>query len=531
MRNNDETIKQNWHIPKRSSVHQTIGALKIIKELRLVGESWNGEARKRFNQALGTWGFTSKKTSLSDTARETLEALLKYLGLVYMSSNGPIEITAAGEALLREIEYHKPLKPRALKETAEAMGDIEPEMIKTQLLKLVISNPIIREYCVGVSISPLRETMRFMLDSEIGYLSREELAMFVFQMTSRDKFEGIKRNILDFRKLEPTKQLENIRYFCKTYIGNKLLGESSAIVKYWVSICKISGWFDKDYIGLKFKSGINLQEITKRILKYERYPIYDFEDNISLWLEYYGDPNVVDMPIDVQFTLLKYSQKLLLIIKKDNKIVSTGQFTEPIVAPLFPSKTYNIEIMDLNDEGKTVFSETYRFCGGKQKLLNFQPKSAVENQTAEEIAAEITDMITSEHGFDYGYFNRLQILEKVLGLGLKIDNPKKMSFHRGGRLEYIVYNLLKRYENNGLIKNVKWYGKIAQHGICNPAPGGQNGNPDITFETNNVHYVLELTTTPGIRAQWNSSEASSVPDHILNFKAKNNIHGKNGYGP
>jgi len=41
------------------------------------------------------------------------------------------------------------------------------------------------------------------------------------------------------------------------------------------------------------------------------------------------------------------------------------------------------------------------------------------------------------------------------------------------------------------------------------------------FEIEDYIFVLELTTIKGFRAQWNSSEASSVPDHIAKFKRLN----------
>jgi len=65
---------------------------------------------------------------------------------------------------------------------------------------------------------------------------------------------------------------------------------------------------------------------------------------------------------------------------------------------------------------------------------------------------------------------------------------------------------------------VFWYGNIGKYGICEPAPGGKEGNPDIIFEIDNYVFILELTTFRGNRGQWSSAEASSVPDHIAKFK-------------
>ena len=66
-----------------------------------------------------------------------------------------------------------------------------------------------------------------------------------------------------------------------------------------------------------------------------------------------------------------------------------------------------------------------------------------------------------------------------------------------------------------------WYGENKEFDIAAPAPGGKQGNPDITFEIDNYLFVVELTTIKGVRAQWNSSEASSVPDHISKMKKEN----------
>ena len=90
---------------------------------------------------------------------------------------------------------------------------------------------------------------------------------------------------------------------------------------------------------------------------------------------------------------------------------------------------------------------------------------------------------------------------------------------KGGRLEYLFYRLLVLLRNRNVIDEVFWYGRTEKYGICEPAPGGKEGNPDLVFVIDDVVFVLELTTFRGTRAQWSGSEASSVPDHIAKFKA------------
>jgi len=70
-----------WHIPKRASIHQIIGAVNIIQKLDIDGKKWPN-SRKFFDQKFAIWGFTCRGRSLSRNASETFEALMKYLGLV-----------------------------------------------------------------------------------------------------------------------------------------------------------------------------------------------------------------------------------------------------------------------------------------------------------------------------------------------------------------------------------------------------------------------------------------------------------------
>ena len=72
----------------------------------------------------------------------------------------------------------------------------------------------------------------------------------------------------------------------------------------------------------------------------------------------------------------------------------------------------------------------------------------------------------------------------------------------------------------GIIDSVTWYGKSREKfGIGMPAPGGKE-EIGYCFCNEDTTYVLELTTIRGNRAQWNSSEASSVPIILQNLSHK-----------
>jgi hypothetical protein len=160
-----------------------------------------------------------------------------------------------------------------------------------------------------------------------------------------------------------------------------------------------------------------------------------------------------------------------------------------------------------------TFTETDRI-----KLINLKLEHKTKALTIAIVCDKVSDFFSNKNeGFDKEYSLKLKTLLKVIG---------KNYFHnvfKGGRLEALFNELLTIAKNENKIDELFWFGKedISEYGIAKPAPGGKNGNPDLVFEINDYQFVLELTTYRGNRAQWNSSEASSVPDHISKFKNNN----------
>ena len=92
-------------------------------------------------------------------------------------------------------------------------------------------------------------------------------------------------------------------------------------------------------------------------------------------------------------------------------------------------------------------------------------------------------------------------------------NLHKSKNLRGSRLEYLFYKYFEKLENENIIDEVIWNGKIGQYGIPSPSPGGPTGSPDILLFIDDMIIVVELTTIKAKSQQW-SAEGASVPDHI-----------------
>ena len=88
---------------------------------------------------------------------------------------------------------------------------------------------------------------------------------------------------------------------------------------------------------------------------------------------------------------------------------------------------------------------------------------------------------------------------------------------RGAYYEYLFYKLLFSLEEENIIDEVIWNGKVGKYGLPSPAPGGRTGTPDIIFKINGIDFVLEVTTIKPKSTQF-KAEGASVPDHVRLYK-------------
>ncbi len=160
----------------------------------------------------------------------------------------------------------------------------------------------------------------------------------------------------------------------------------------------------------------------------------------------------------------------------------------------------------MKKNGHVLKSINHTFGGGDiviegivDENINSHNKTHIEN--------EIIEHINSKN-FSREYTQYLNIVSKFNGKDL--INSKSL---RGSRLEYLFYQFFKVLEENKIIDEVIWYGKIGHFGIPSQAPGGPIGDPDLILFVDNNLIVVELTTIRPKALQW-SAEGASVPDHI-----------------
>ncbi|MDG6927734.1 MAG: hypothetical protein JRN10_00800 [Nitrososphaerota archaeon] len=517
--------KEIWHIPKRGSVHQTIFMVYVLSWKEFLGKSWSSGKQEMLGSEMGKAGLTeSGKAITHQSVRTLLANLPKYLGFVYLdeSSTPPrVVVTDIGYELIEHHHIEKIPKHRNLREYKQA-GDLvkTSDIFKKQMSKLIITNPSIRNDCKNILVFPFRMTLKLLL--ELKYLDEEEIGYILFHTKNEDELSLLIQKIKNFRGLPPDKRTAEIEAYKKTEEGQLTIVKAPTS-GYYMYLCNSTGLCNKKWVKVNKNKDNKLpaivlkdeHEVRSLLKRFEGISTYDFKDNLSLWNEYFSNPKRIYPPFDIELKT-NLSEETFIIIYKDDHIVGSAAVSKnkPFVVPVFPEEAYKIIVYDFKTE-KKMFEKTTSFSrSANQFLINIEKDKQEKSISKEEIVDRLKEMLDPKSkGFDKDYYMRLKLIEKLVGKSL-IDKRRK-----GGRLEYLFFELLNLNKKSGTIDEVFWYGKNSEdYGICEPAPGGKEGKPDIVFEIDDYVFVLELTTFRGSRAQWNSAEASSVPDHIAKFK-------------
>ena len=550
--------KELWHIPKRGSVHQTIGMVHILAQDKFRGKSWSSGKQEALITEMGKVGLTRNGRLITHQSIRTLLANLpKYLGFVYIDQSSTPEkiiVTDVGYELIRHHDLTSLPVHNSLSEY-ESAGDLikTSEVFRNQMAKLVITNPQIRNDCKNILVFPFRMTLKLLL--ELDYLDMEEIGYILFHTKSEDAFPSVIERIRNFRTLQPAKRQAEIDAYKATELGSLTLVKAPT-ANYYISLCLSTGLCNKTSVHVNKTDGKSIpalaltdsNSVEELLATFASAIMYDFNGDLDLWNEYFSNPQILFPPFDISVST-ELDDEMIVIVKRhdSNTIVGADSLSKhskhSLVLPVFGDAYYNVTILD-PETGNELYEDTRIFKQGQKTFrillneydnkleisddpgefydgsqsLNPSTRVIVSNNVkldATAVSEQIEEMFSSSSGFDEKYESKLNIILNVFGKNY-LDGRR-----RGGRLEFLYFELLRLLEEKGTIDEVFWYGKKARFGICEPAPGGKEGNPDIVFEIDNYSFVLELTTIRGNRAQWDSSEASSVPDHFSRFKQSN----------
>lgn len=514
--------KEIWLIPKRVNLHQTICLIDGIIERKYDGTSWNPQKQNNLGVNLKKWGATKDGKNISPQAIRTLVASIpQYLGFLYVnteSTPNTICLTEAGMALWYKHKDELVKVPNLV--DGKDLLITESETVLKQMEKLQITNPIISKDCENIYVFPFRFMLKVLL--KVGYLDQEEIAYFLFKVRNEDEVDVIVQEIENFRKLSTENRESLINVFKSTHIGNITLVKASS-AGYFISLCQITVIMDKLKVTPNNRDGaiaaLKINDTYMRYVeemlnsKYKNAEIYDFEDNLQLWIDYIGDPSRDYPPIDVSI-INKANSSFLIQVYKDGACNYDDLIDENGVLqfPMFVNEQYDVKIIDVSTGDEL---ETLAICPTfEQREFEIEGRlnnAVVANETVEDVAKEIMEHCAATN-FAGKTLNYLNTLSKVTG----IDKTGDKSL-RGAYFEYYVYKMLSILKAEKVVDEVIWNGKIGKYGLPTQAPGGKTGTPDMVFTIDDLHIVVELTTIKAKSLQF-SAEGSSVPDHIRLYK-------------
>jgi len=318
--------KEFWLIPKRANLHQSVVLLKGILESNYNGKTWNGSKQDRLGAYLGKNGATNSGRNITPQALRTLLASIpQYFGFTFINTDttpNTLFVTKAGDTIVKELEsLLENYDYSNLREAERNEGTINySNTYLKQFLKLQLTNPVILKDCESILVFPLIFTLKVL--KKTRYLTYEEIALFIFRSKSQSDIEFVTLEIENFRNLEYKKQLQLVEAFKQTHLGNISLVQAPT-ASYYQKLCSYTGLINKSSVTLKNdneKRKVNTIEIISEkestidnLLKDYNFEPYDFKDNLSLWLQYIGNTEVLNTPKDVS-VLNKTSNEQLVVI-------------------------------------------------------------------------------------------------------------------------------------------------------------------------------------------------------------------------
>lgn len=512
--------KEYWLIPKRANLHQSVVLLKGILDSNYNGKTWNGSKQDRLGAYLGKKGATkSGKNITPQSLRTLLASIPQFFGFTFINTDttpNTLLVTKAGYAIVKELDsFLDNYDYSTLSEAEKHKGTINySDTYLRQFLKLQLTNPVILKDCENVLVFPLIFTLQIL--KKTRYLTSEEIALFIFRAKSQSEIDFITLEIENFRNLDYKKQLQLVEAFKQTHLGNISLVQAPT-TNYYQNLCSYTGLINKSSVTLRGKSesrkvntiviNSTKESIIDDLLKEYNYEPYDFKDNLGLWLQYIGNTDILKTPKDIS-VLNKTATEQLVVISENNLIIN-GNLIYPNESILFPAIEKNNYVINVYNkiDGSIIKNITYIYSKENVIEINDINSKNVNQLNIDDIKKEIIEHIESKD-FSPDYLKYISIISAIA----KKDLCKSKNL-RGSRLEFLFYKYFEKMENDGVIDEIIWNGKIGHYGIPSPSPGGPNGSPDILLFVDDLIIVVELTTIKSKSMQW-SAEGASVPDHI-----------------
>lgn len=443
--------------------------LKMIDEIRLLvknyeGKKWNKETQIAFAKDLSRADFFEGKiiSNLDFAARDRINRAPKALGFVNLDP--VIELTDAGKLFIESKRIH--------------------EIFTRQLLKYQLPSPYHVDKNNRFGVKPYLELLRLIF--ELEGLSKDEIAIFVMQLTNVAKYKTIKNKIIAFRK-----KIKTINRSITSYkrTANKVFeSELKKLFKEEISSGNLSTRESKDRSITKFiltKKG-NHKDYADAAIRYLRattlitlhprtYKVYVPEEKVD----------------EVRFILSN-------ILQKPERFKNIGEFKKYLFTDKYP-----VLLSDNKDEIiNSILGYDKKLS--KDSLLKKDTeklKDMKDDFIAKKIYENIENQVNKLQSYDE-YENIIQTFD---------DIEKRVAIEPSLIMEWNTWRAFAMLDDGNIMGNFRF----DENGMpLYTAPGN---SPDITCKYRNFDIIVEVTISTGQKQY--EMEGEPVSRHLGKYKA------------
>jgi hypothetical protein len=491
-------VKRNWSVPTSPR-----SPYKIREELILLakfeGKTWDNKLQADFGKVLAeSEKFEGKVPRTPDWVGRARFGTMKFWGFVFKDRSGKLQITDAGRQLMS--------------------GKREDEIFTKQFVKWQYPDNQHNgnEYPAShFDLHPFIATLRIL--KRVQYLTKDEIALFLFTMTKNEQALKVASEIQGFRKaLSKVKYRVAKKKYLALNFRKQVLRYYNAEIKSLIESRKQTTLFERDLRGLRAKNRKRLEDFISK----HRNRFYDYADALIRYFRYSQLISLTGGYVPIITIAEPAKKKADMIAKIKTSIYpyqDTNDFYEKYYGNLAAMPLPYENIHDLKVIAKQWVQSNLELTS---QLERISPELLPKIEIPEYLPTDLNQLKEIEEKL------RLQaaLLKKTL-MGYELRETRKLVeiakdfevISKGNVVDpptYLEWNIWRAFESLDVAEKIKPNFKFSDdmQPLC---PAGGNV-PDLEVYYNDFVLIPEVTLKSGA-VQWRD-EAEPVPVHVIRIK-------------
>ncbi|MCK9368613.1 AlwI family type II restriction endonuclease [Candidatus Dojkabacteria bacterium] len=419
---------------------------KMREEIKLLidnfsGQIWNTKTQTEYAKLLSESDFFrgTIKLNFDLAARDRITRGPKSLGFVDLKPT--IKLTPSGK---------------------EFLGDNPEEILLRQLMKFQLPSPYHVDKSNRYNIKPYLELLRLIF--ELGYIKKEEIAIYFIKLINIAQYDEIKKNIIDDRKRQRERDKSSESY--KTYV-DKIYTQS------------LSDTFRDSLSNEQYKVRQNQEVSYEKFIKTKK---RNFKDYADASLRYLRGAGLIELELNTYHFVINQEKKeeiqhLLNTVKREAQSFTSEEDYENYL--------FNNEIPVLLTDDKSQILKEISVLSPETKITEEITLSELK-----QLHAKITERRKNMNiEILKGKLRTYDCHENIIKVFEDIQNRK--AFDPSLLLEWNTWRSFEMLDD-GVIE-----GNLRLDEVGNPVDTAKGNMADMVCRYENFSLIVEVTTSTG----------------------------------